>query len=167
MGSGFLLVELLVGRNVDNAHRALLHAELAALTLLLVDLSQENTAGHVHSDCIKVAGLGTLHTADTTGSTGLTGVCTLVLILAQNDRLTLVLRDDGDDGVGAGRGTGAAAHTLFTIHLSDTVHNMDSIKGACLDAVAIAQTAVFTHTVAAVKALDSQTALNTLEFKAL
>ena len=78
---------LLVGGNVDSAHGALLHAQLAALTLILVDLGQEDTVGDVDGDGLEVADLGTLHAADTTGGTSLAGVNALILVLACKELL--------------------------------------------------------------------------------
>ena len=89
---------------MDDPHGALLHADLATYTLVLVDLGQEV----LHSDGLLGAGLGALHAADTAGGAGLPGIRALVLVLAQDHRLALVLRHDGDNSVGADGGAGAA-----------------------------------------------------------
>lgn len=152
-------LSLHVGRHVDDAHGALLHAQLAALTLILVDV------GHIvlHGDGIEMTHLGTLHAADTTGGAGLAGLGALVLVLAGHHRLTLVLGDHADDVVGAGSSAGAAAGALLTIHLGDAVHDVDGIEGAGPGTIAVAQAAVLAHTVAAVQALDGLAALDALK----
>ena len=91
-------------RRTNDPHRALLHAQLTAHALLLVDAGQIV----LHGDGLLGAGLGAFHAADTTGGAVLPGLRALVLVLAQHHRLTLVLRHDADDRVGAGGGTGSA-----------------------------------------------------------
>ena len=89
---------LLVGGDVDDAHGAFLDAQLTAHALGLVDVS------HVvlHRDGLLGAGLGALHAADAAGGALLAGNSALLLVAALDHRLALVLRDDGDDGAGAG-----------------------------------------------------------------
>ena len=121
----------------------------------------------LHGDGLLGAGLGALHAADAARSAGLAGVAALVLVLAQDNRLALVLGNDGDDGVGAHRSARAAAHALGPVHLGDAVHNVDGIEGAGLHAVAIAQTAELAHAVAAVQALYGLAAVDALKLELL
>ena len=68
-----------IGRNVDDAHGALLHAQLTAHALGLIDV------GHIvlHGDGLLGAGLGALHAANAARGAGLPGQRTLVLVLTQ------------------------------------------------------------------------------------
>ena len=148
---------------MDDAHGALLHAQLTALALGLIDV------GHIvlHGDGLLGAGLGALHAANAARGAGLPGQRTLVLVLTQDHRLALVLRDDGDHTVGADCGAGAAAGALLPVHLGDAVHDVDGVEGAGPGAVAVAQTAELAQSVAAVQALDRLAAVQALKLKAL
>ena len=95
---------------VDDAARADIGAVAAADALVIVDLGHEV----LDLDGVRRALTLALHAADAAGGTGLPGLSALVLVLAQHHRLTLVLRDDADDGVGAGLGTGTAAGASFS-----------------------------------------------------
>ena len=144
---------------MDDPHGALFHAQLTADALVLVDLGQEV----LHGDGLLGAGLGALHAADTAGGAGLPGVGPLVLVLAQDHRLALVLRHNGDHMVGANCGTGAATGTLGPVHMGDAVHDVDGVEGAGPGTIAVAQTAELAQPVAAVEALDGLAALDALE----
>lgn len=148
---------------MNDANRTFLDTQLAANTLILVNMGQVV----LHRNGLLGTGLGTLHAANTASGTGLPGIAALIFVLTQDYGLALVLRHNGDHGVRAGSGTGTTAYTLFPIHLCDAVHNMNGIKGTGAGTVTITQAAKFAHSVAAIQTLYRLAALQPLKFVTL
>ena len=138
---------------LDRAGGALYNAHAALLALFVID------GGKVVFDVDRVEFTGSLaHAAADAGDGAvLAGIRALLGVVAADDDLGLIVRDDLDQVVGAGLDTSAAACALVAVYDSDALDDMDGIKFAGSFAVAKSQTSVGAGLAAAEELLGSLT----------
>ena len=134
----------------------------AARTLIIINCGEII----LYLDCSLGTGLLTLHTADASIGTGLTGNSTLVVAGALNDNSGGIV-NDVDNVVGTGLGTEAAADTFLGIDFSDALLGIDGngISGTNRHTVTVAEAGIGAKTVARIIEVCRHAGLDTVVSK--
>lgn len=149
------------GVNIDGTYGTGLVTFTAADTFVVVHRRTEV----IYAYCLYGTGLYAFHTADTAGLALLTSLSTLVVITAENSRLCGVEGEQVDKLSGTGRDTFFTGTALVGVDSGHTVTDEDSLVGAYLCTVTVADTAVNAVFRTAEKLCSHFTGVNTAVFQ--